>query len=126
MRAGLFSVLGVVLIVMLALWLWPHEAQKSIVDARGQDEVSIVLTDDGFIPRYVRINKGTNVIFTTTRQNQFWPASNEHPSHTIYPAFDAKRPLEPHESWSFTFDRAGEWGLHDHVRSYYTGIIYVE
>lgn len=101
-------------------------ATEKVVDLRGQKDVSVVLTDQGFEPRDIRISAGTTVTFTTTRHNQFWPASDPHPVHTIYPAFDPRRPLDPSESWSFTFDTAGQWGFHDHVRSYFTGTMYVE
>jgi plastocyanin len=90
------------------------------------DPVGIVLTEEGFEPREIHITKGTKVTFTTTRQNQFWPASNLHPSHEIYPEFDPKYPLEPTESWSFVFDKPGVWRFHDHIRSYFTGTIYVD
>lgn len=116
-----FASLGVSLFISQE----PHE-DSSIFDAREQDTVSVVLSDEGFIPRYVRVRNGTTVTFTTTREYQFWPASNEHPAHTIYSAFDPERPIDPGQSWSFTFDRVGEWRLHDHIRSYYTGTIYVE
>lgn len=97
-----------------------------IVDMRSKSTVPIVLTDVGFEPRYVRVSVGTEIVFTTSRSNQFWPASNEHPTHSLYSEFDSKRPLAPNESWSFVIERVGEWSYHDHVRSYYTGRIYVE
>lgn len=97
----------------------------AIADHRGEAKVFVVLTDAGFEPRYVRITQGTQVVFTTTRANQFWPASDPHPSHSIYPEFDPKEPIMPDSSWSFIFDKVGEWGYHDHLRSYFTGTIYV-
>ncbi|PIR83791.1 hypothetical protein COU18_02285 [Candidatus Kaiserbacteria bacterium CG10_big_fil_rev_8_21_14_0_10_51_14] len=123
-----FSLLAIVLASLGIFLLISREPRGDvmIVDAREQDTVSIVLSEEGFIPRYVLIRKGTTINFTTTREYQFWPASNEHPAHTMYSAFDPQQPLESEDSWSFVFDRAGEWSFHDHVRSYYTGIIYVE
>jgi plastocyanin len=121
--------LGVLLIGALGLSvLHPgsSDGRDQVADLRHQEEAAIVLTEDGFIPRDILISPGTKVTFTSTRENQFWPASNTHPSHGIFPDFDPKRPLESDESWSFTFDRVGNWGYHDHIRSYFTGIIYVE
>lgn len=127
MRAFIVSFAGLALLGGIIAWIvLAPRAEESVVDARGQEKVSIVLTDEGFAPRYVRISAGTEIVFTTTRSYQFWPASNEHPAHTIFPDFDPRRPLEPNEAWSFTFERSGEWRFHDHVRSYYTGTIYVE
>lgn len=90
-----------------------------------EGEVSIILTNRGFVPSEVTVRRGTMVTFSTDAGRPFWPASNLHPSHEIYPAFDPKRPLAPDESWSFTFDEVGEWGMHDHLRSYMTGDIKV-
>ncbi len=97
-----------------------------ILDLRDQQQVSVVLTEQGFEPAYIRVHKGVVVTFSTTRSNQFWPASNPHPSHEIYDLFDPRRPLNSDESWTITLDRVGTWGYHDHIRSYYTGEIYVE
>lgn len=102
------------------------KSTQSVVDMRGASEVSIVLTDEGFTPRYVRVTSGTKITFTTTRANQFWPASNEHPTHSIYPEFDSKQQIEPGSSWSVVLSRKGEWSYHDHLRSYFIGRIYVD
>lgn len=86
---------------------------------------TVVLEEKGFEPREITIKKGTTVTFTTSRNKPFWPASNLHPSHTIYPEFDPMHPLQPSETWEFTFDRPGDWAYHDHLRSYYVGTVHV-
>lgn len=113
-------------LVLFALAFNLSSAESEVQDRRGMRTVEIVLTEDGFEPRYVRIDAGTEVVFSNERDKPFWPASNLHPQHGIFPEFDPKRPIAPDEEWSFTFDEPGEWGFHDHVRSYFTGIIYVE
>ena len=114
-------------LVAAGLWIFQSLREDShIADERGNQKVAVVLTDKGFEPQEIRVSKGTTVLFSTTRNNQFWPASNPHPSHDIYPEFDPKRPIDPHDSWSFLFDRPGIWGYHDHMRSYFIGRIYVE
>lgn len=87
--------------------------------------VSVVLTDSGFEPRELTIEKGTEVVFSTTAGRPYWPASNLHPTHEIYSAFDPQRALAPEETWSFVFERVGTWNMHDHIRAYYTGTIHV-
>jgi len=116
---GILALFGVILNERSTL-------KEEIVDLRGQKSVVVVLKEDGFEPRDIRVTRGTTVTFTTERPNKFWPASNAHPAHDVYPQFDPKRVLGPEESWSFTVDAVGAWGYHDHVRSYFTGIIYVE
>jgi plastocyanin len=85
----------------------------------------ITLTDKGFEPSAVTIKKGETVAFVTNTKNLFWPASNLHPSHLIYPEFDPQEPVQPDEAWSFTFEKTGEWKFHDHLAPYFTGTITV-
>lgn len=87
--------------------------------------VSVTLTDAGFIPKQIKVKNGTTVEFSTELNKPFWPASNLHPSHGIYPAFDPKEPISQDSTWNFIFDKAGTWDFHDHLRSYFVGTIYV-
>lgn len=89
------------------------------------NDVIITLTEDGFTPETLTIKKGTTVTFRSETGEFFWPASNLHPSHEIYPQFDPKEPIAKDKTWSFRFDRIGEWKYHDHIAPYYTGIISV-
>lgn len=92
---------------------------------REPEQVTVVLGEKGFDPQEITLKKGSTITFSTTRNKPFWPASNLHPSHTIYSEFDPMRPLQPSETWQFTFDRVGAWAYHDHLRSYYVGIVHV-
>lgn len=94
-------------------------------DMTDKSELTITLSEGGFVPQYVRVRAGTVITFVTTRDKQFWPASNPHPTHGLYSGFDPEKPLQPEETWTFT-PKKGVWGYHDHIRSYYTGILYVE
>lgn len=88
--------------------------------------VVVTLTKDGFVPSELHIKEGDTVAFTNTTGELFWPASNLHPSHGIYPEFDPLEPVPAESVWSFTFDTIGEWRYHDHLAPYYTGVIFVE
>ena len=127
MNIKFISLFGALALIALVggFALLDSRSEDSVLDLSDQATVNVVLTDHGFDPNHFRIKKGTEVVFSTTIGKQFWPASNIHPSHGLYPAFDPKRPLEPDEAWSFSFDNVGTWGLHDHLRSYYTGVIEV-
>jgi plastocyanin len=85
----------------------------------------ITLTEDGFTPSEVTVKRGTTVAFVSENGKLFWPASNLHPSHALYPEFDPKLPIQSDEAWSFTFTKVGEWKYHDHLAPYYTGVITV-
>lgn len=107
-------------------WLVYHlRSPETVVSPAAAGELSIVLTADGFVPKEPTIAVGTVVTFSNTTGREYWPASDLHPSHAIYADFDPRRPLQPDETWTFTFDKVGSWGLHDHIRSYYTGLIHV-
>ena len=85
----------------------------------------VVYTDDGFTPSRLEIEAGQTVVFVNESGGQMWPASNIHPTHEILPALDALKPLEPSESWSFTFDEPGFWRYHNHMSPSSGGLIVV-
>ena len=85
----------------------------------------ITLTPDGFTPDTVTIRAGETVTFKTTTGKIFWPASNLHPSHQLYPEFDPLEPIKPENVWGFTFKKVGVWKFHDHLSPYFTGVITV-
>ncbi|MBI5734185.1 MAG: cupredoxin domain-containing protein [Candidatus Kerfeldbacteria bacterium] len=77
--------------------------------------VTINMTASGFSPAEVKVVKGVVVTFTNQDSNPHWPASAVHPTHTLYPGFDALKGLNQGESWSFTFNNVGTWAYHDHL-----------
>src|SRR3990167_2826378 len=87
---------------------------------------SIHITDEAFNPNSLTINQGDTVSFENFGKNDHWPASNIHPTHDIYPEFDPTKELKSGESWSFKFEKAGEWRFHDHLHPELTGTITVK
>lgn len=87
---------------------------------------TLVLAEDGFHPRTMTVSVGDTVTFRTKQNKYFWPASDFHPTHSLYPAFDANAPVSPDDSWSFTFTEPGVYPFHDHLAAYYFGIIQVQ
>lgn len=81
--------------------------------------------DGGFLPKRIDIKPGTEVRFTNASSQEFWPASNIHPTHSILPELDAKRPVAPGESWPFTFQEAGFWRFHNHLAPQQGGLVVV-
>lgn len=84
----------------------------------------VTLTKDGFEPAELTIQEGEVVAFRTTTGMPFWPASNPHPAHSLYPVFDPQNPVQPNAVWSF-IPKAGTWRYHDHLAPYFTGTITV-
>ena len=87
----------------------------------------------------MEINKGDIVLFLNEGSSKSWPASDVHPTHTVYPnsgiskcgtveeenIFDACKGLANGESYSFTFNEIGTWTYHDHLKPYVGGTIVV-
>lgn len=85
----------------------------------------VFLTEEGFSPQEITINKGDAIEFKTIIGKAFWPASNLHPTHDIYPEFDPKEPIEQDKGWTYTFEKLGEWKYHDHLSPLYKGKVIV-
>jgi plastocyanin len=98
-------------------------------------DVTILYTDDGFEPRDIAVAQGTRVRFLNQSDRESWPASNIHPTHSLYPekgstdclgsSFDSCDALQKDDFYDFTFNYIGEWRFHDHLRGYHTGTITV-
>lgn len=108
---------GAILVVVLGLsWLlW-----------RGGPRHVIAVTEEGFHPPRLTIRVGETVTFRNDGRHDHWPASNIHPTHEVYPEFDAQKPIVPGQSWSFRFDRSGTWRFHDHLYPQAGGLVRAE
>ena len=100
----------------------------------------ITYTYSTYSPNTLIVSVGTQVIFKNQSTGSMWPASNAHPSHTLYPGsstnkcggleadtiFDACGSIQGGDEWSFIFTQQGTWLYHDHNRPNLGGIIIVE
>jgi plastocyanin len=116
-------------------------AEETILEGEPQTHtIQIKPSAFWFSPRTLTIRAGDTVRFINQGTENHWPASNQHPTHKIYPGsdikkcgspeenriFDACGPLGPGESYSFTFTQRGNWHYHDHLRASLGGTIVVE
>ena len=105
------------------------EGQFSGGDAVENVDVQVfevVYDGEGFSPNSLKVKQGDVVIFSDKSSKAFRPASDPHPSHTLYPELDAKTPVASGGSFQFKFTKLGSWGYHDHLNSAATGTIIVE
>ncbi|HEY1074827.1 MAG TPA: cupredoxin domain-containing protein [Patescibacteria group bacterium] len=86
----------------------------------------VTFNGQAFSPRSLTIKVGDTVRFLNNGSQSIWVASDPHPVHTKYSAFDAERGYAPGETYSFTFTKAGTWTYHNHLNSSQTGTIVVE
>lgn len=92
-------------------------------------DVTVIYSDSGFSPNSVSVTLGTTVIFVNQSSEEMWVASAKHPDHTVYSgtslsqhcpdtsktAFDQCSNAGNGGSYSFTFNKAGDWKYHDHI-----------
>jgi len=83
-------------------------------------------TDQGFTPPSIEIKVGETVRFTNMSATGMWVASNPHPTHTDYPALDAKKVIFRGEFYEFNFSKSGTFKFHNHTNSSQGGTIVVK
>ena len=126
------SILGLFLLLSIAFLLTRTGETDTTPLPRatdGPDELDtavIRMTPAGFEPKNIAIARGTTVTFVNEDARDRWPASAIHPTHDIYPEFDPLAGILPSASWSFTFNDAGIWRMHDHLIPNFTGTITVK
>lgn len=118
---GIGSIIGVS--ALLSTKEAKHEAGKLILSNPDASEHVITLKKDGFEPDTLIIRQNDTVVFRSELDTDFWPASNLHPQHGIYPEFDPKEPVPAGTQWQFQFSKAGRFKFHDHLFANYTGLI---
>lgn len=96
------------------------------IPANNSVKHTIILTENGFSPDKIKINNGDAIIFKTETGKPFWPASDLHPTHGIYPEFDPLEPVPSEKSYEFVFTKKGTWRFHDHLEPYFRGVIEVQ
>ena len=100
-----------------------------------QTKWEVEIFDTEYRPKSLTIRKGETVTWTNKGTRANWPASDNHPTHGVYPsatkgcigsAFDACMGLKTGESFTFQFDRTGVWEYHDHLAPGLVGTVNVE
>lgn len=113
----------ITLVFLLALLAYASFHGYFSREAGGNNTVRVIINDEGFFPDKISISSGSTVSFVNQGERLHWPASNFHPTHTLYPEeggclgskFDACKGLKKGESYSFQFNILGIWPAHDHL-----------
>lgn len=102
-------------------------------------EATVVYSENGFSPKTLTVKKGVAVTFKNQADKEMWVASAMHPEHKAYSgtslaehcpdlsnaAFDACQGYKKGESWSFKFDKTGDWKYHNHLDASEFGAVIV-
>ena len=103
--------------------------------------VTVMYTDSGFSPVSVRVTQGQTVTWVNQSSHSMWVASAAHPTHVAYGGtakethcatdyrgstpFDACAATIANASYSFTFDKIGDWKYHNHANATHFGTVVV-
>lgn len=116
----------VVSVFMISTYLLVSKIQDSRILIPVTKTKEIIYGVNGYIPKEAFIKKGDTITFNNLGKSSMWPASANHPTHEIYPEFDAKKPIPQKSTYSFTFTKPGVWNYHDHLESSKTGTVTVK
>ncbi|MES2668729.1 MAG: plastocyanin/azurin family copper-binding protein [Patescibacteria group bacterium] len=102
---------------------------------------TVELTDSGFSPASVTVNRGETVRFVNTSSRGMWVGADEHPTHTEYDGtstrehcadgratngtFDQCQQVPAGSMWDYTFEKSGTFGYHNHVGAGSVGTVVV-
>ena len=78
------------------------------------EEPVIEVTKSGFSPAVLTIKTGTKVTWVNKSETIANISSGPHPVHNAYPSLNLKN-FNDSESISFTFDKTGTYGYHNHL-----------
>lgn len=91
-----------------------------------QSEMKVVYNTQGFSPESITVKKGETVVFENKTGKRASVASNDHPTHLLYPEFDQyKTDARGKDEFRFTFEKVGTWGYHDHLNASVRGTVIV-
>ncbi|MDO8620623.1 MAG: cupredoxin domain-containing protein [bacterium] len=100
---------------------------EMVVSGESKKEAKVNYTSTGFAPKTITVKKGETVVFENKTGKSASVASNDHPTHLIYPEFDQyKTDQRGKNEFKFTFTKVGSWSYHDHLNSNMTGTVIVE
>lgn len=122
------------------LGMSPLPSQTPAVSLEQTSSVIVTYTDSGFAPSSVNIKVGQTATFKNESSQSMWVASGVHPTHKLYSgtalsdhcpdtsntAFDECQGIPAGQSWSFTFEKSGTWGYHNHLHAADKGTVVVQ
>lgn len=100
------------------------EVENDAEELADPGVITIKFTNDGFEPSNFAVTKGTVVTVKNESSTQVQFSSADHPTHLENTGMNL-RALAPGESASFTADKVGEWGFHDHFNANHEGVMSV-
>lgn len=119
----------------------PEEPQDPGTSPTNSSDNATVITytSSGFQPQSVTIEQGETVIWQSEASRPMWVATDQHPVHSQYAGSSLREHCSSGDqtsaafdqcssgsSFSFTFEKKGEWSYHNHEYSPHGGTVVVE
>lgn len=108
-------------------------------ETESSDTKIIYLTESGFEPSDLTVNRGETVTWVNNDSRTMWIGSDQHPTHREYEGTGVREHCEDGEPvegafdqcstgdrYKFTFEKTGEWGYHNHQPFIQGGTVTVE
>lgn len=102
----------------------------------GDSSASILYTANGFSPQEITVRRGATVTWRNQGGGNMWVGSAQHPTHVVYSGTTLAEHCDDAvdvsfdqcgngNSYSFTFDKVGTWGYHNHSNASHFGRVIV-
>ena len=111
----LAAVLAVLLVIGLGLLIYRF-VNPQVVDKEVAKVAYISITDHGFVPSEITVDRGTSVVWRNETTDPHQIASNPYPERDDLPSLNSDSHLQPSSEYSYTFDKTGTFGYHDYLR----------
>lgn len=99
-------------------------ATKAATPSASKNEV--VVTTAGFNPKTIEITAGSTATWVNNGTVATQVASTPHPIHTDYPPLNSVGIIQPGQSKSLKFDKAGTYRYHNHLNPASLGTVIVK
>lgn len=134
-RTILIAIVGIVIVVgIVALFMFSQNNKSaqnnnpgpSVAAVNPNEEIAtVVLGPSGFAPATLTIKAGTRVTWINKSGTSAILASNNHPTHTLYPPLNLGE-FGDGSSVQLVFDKPGTYGYHNHLNPDEGGTIVVQ
>jgi plastocyanin len=121
---GLGAIL-LISIVGVALAVADLSSTEAPVSETQQEEITVVITDNGFEPESLLVSPGTKVVWKNEGEQIHAVAAGPHPTHQNNQGLESPE-IPKGGTYSYTFTQAGTVDYHDHLNPVLNGTVIVK